>query len=297
MLNKRVRADLMLLLAAIIWGTAFIAQKYGNDAMPPLLFVGVRFLIAAVLMAPFAYRETRKAPPLIKSNYRMSVIIGLLLFTGCALQQIGLVSTTATNAGFLTSLYVVFVPFVAWLLSRTPLSPIIMIASGLSVAGAWLLSGFGAAQPFSHGDLIIIIADIAWAAHIVVAGKSNTSSTRPYFISCIQYAITGLLALTFGLIFEPFSWSGVKTALPALLYAGGISSAIAFTLQIHALRHTPAAEGSLIMSLEGVFAAIAGVVLLNEWLTPTATLGCALILLGIVLVEIIPLWKTKKKLG
>jgi drug/metabolite transporter (DMT)-like permease len=158
----------------------------------------------------------------------------------------------------------------------------------VSVIGAWLLTDDGSARHWSFGDLLVVLADFAWALAITLIGDFLQRTHRPFFLSFVQYGITAVLALGVGLIFEPVSTSGIGIAMPSILYAGLLSGGVAFTLSVIAQKYTPPAEASLIMCLESVFAALAGAVMLHERLTFIAGVGCALILLGVVLVEVGP---------
>jgi len=286
---NRLRADLLLLLTAFIWGTAFVAQKYANGSMPPITFVGARFFLSALALMPLALYEARRTKtPLSRKDWLQAAIIGLCLFAGSCLQQVGLVTTSATNAGFLTALYVVIVPFMVWLLTRQRPRLLVLAACAISLAGAWLLADNGQAKHLVLGDVLVVVSDLAWALAITMIGIFMQRSHRAFFLSFVQYTITAVLALAAGFIFERVSLAGVAPALPAILYAGLLSGAVAYTLGSIAQRHTPAAEAALIMCLESVFAAIAGAVMLHERLTPLATVGCGLILLGVVVVEVGP---------
>jgi len=283
---NRFRADLLLLLAAFIWGTAFVVQKNANQSMGPVLFVGLRFLLSTLALLPLMHYEARRgAAPLSRLDWIQAVLIGLCLFAGASLQQVGLVTTTATNGGFLTALYVVFVPFMLWSMTRQRPRTLVVAACLVSVGGAWLLADNGQAKHWVVGDLLVLLADLAWALAIVLIGVFLQRTHRPFFLSFVQYSVTAALGLAVGLGFGPVSLPGIVTALPAILYAGLLSGALAFTVQIIAQRHTPPAEAALIMSLESVFAALAGAWLLAERLTPLGVAGSALILLGVVLVE------------
>lgn len=287
---SRLRADLLLLLTAFIWGTAFVAQKYANDVMGPSTFVGVRFLISALAIFPFMWGERGGAvAPLAKQDWLTAGIIGLCLFIGAMLQQIGMLTTTATNAGFLTALYVVLVPLMVWLLTRERPKILVAVACAVSVFGAWLLAGNGVGQSWAIGDAMMIIADLAWALGIALVPMFLNKTHRPYFLSFLQFCITGILALIGGVMFETISLHAILSAWPSILYTAIISGSIAYTMQIIAQKHAPAAEAALILSLESVFAAIAGAILLHERLSLPAMLGCALILLGVVLVEVGPM--------
>lgn len=286
---NRLRADLLLLLGTLIWGTTFIAQKQANDSMGPVTFVGVRFLLSFLALAPFAMFEARQpaAARLNAGDLRLAALIGLSLFAGAGLQQMGLVSTTATNGGFLTALYVLFVPLIVWALGGVKTRAILIVACLFSVSGAWLLTVKGPLQTLNVGDALILIADIAWALQISLAPVFLKRTRRPFFLAFVQYGVTGALGLFAGLVFEPAPVD-FRPAIPAILYAGLLSGGVAFTLQILAQQFTPAPEAALIMSLEAVFAALAGALLLSEPFTPPAVLGCALILLGVALVEVGP---------
>ncbi|HEY3644766.1 MAG TPA: DMT family transporter [Gammaproteobacteria bacterium] len=286
----RLRADMMLLLTAFIWGTAFIAQKDANHSMGPISFVGLRFLLSAIVLLPLAlYESRRETAPLSRKDWLQAGLVGLCLCTGSCLQQAGLVTTSATNGGFLTALYVVIVPFMVWGLNRVRPRGLVLLACLVSVAGAWLLTDDGSARHWSFGDLLVVLADFAWALAITVIGDFLQRTHRPFFLSFAQYAVTTVLALGIGLCFEPISLPDIGSAAPAILYAGILSGGVAFTLSVIAQKYTPPAEASLIMCLESVFAALAGAVMLHERLTLTATLGCGLILLGVVMVEVGPM--------
>ena len=285
----RLRADLLLLVMALIWGTAFIAQKHANASMGPITFVGARFLLSALIVIPLALYELRgEPPPLSRCEIGLAVLVGICLCVGSILQQTALITTTATNGGFLTAIYVVMVPFTAWLLMRQPFRIPVLAAGVISVAGAWLLTAGGKLQAFAPGDILLLLSDIVWAFSITLVGVFMRRANRPFFLSLMQYSVTAVVSLAAACIFEQVTWIGVQAALPAILYAGILSGGIAFTFQIVAQRYTPPSEAALIMSLESVFAAVAGAILLGERLGPIGLAGCALILLGVVAVEIGP---------
>ena len=297
---NRLRADLLLLLTALIWGTAFIAQKDANQSMGPITFVGLRFLLSALALIPLAFYEKRRAaaagaPPFARRDWIQALIVGLCLFSGGALQQVGLVTTTATNGGFLTALYVVIVPFMVWGMSGAKPRFLVIVACVVSIAGAWLLTDDGSARHWEMGDVLLVAADFAWALAITVIADFMQRTHRPFFLSLAQYCITAVLGLGIGLIFEPVSLPGISAATLAILYAGLLSGGVAYTLGIVAQRYTPPAEASLIMCLESVFAALAGAVMLHERLTFMAGVGCGLILLGVVMVEVGPVLLRKLK--
>ena len=282
----RLRADLLLLLASVIWGTAFVVQKWANGTMEPIGFVSARFLLSAVVLAPFALYEARRAAePLTRGAMGIAVLVGGCLLAGATLQQVALVTASATSGGFLTALYVVLIPFTTWLISRDPIRPLVIAACLICVAGAWLLTDTGAARTFATGDLLLLASDVPWAFGITLVAVFQRRAARPFFLSFLQYAICGVGACILALIFETVTWDALAASLYPILYAGILSGGLGFTLQVIAQRHTPPAEAGLIMSLESVFAALAGAWLLAERLTVTTLGGCAMILAGVVMVE------------
>ena len=285
----RLRADGLLLLAAIIWGTGFVAQKESIGAIGPLFFVGARFLLSSLVLAPVACFEVKRHPIKIqRRDYGLAFLIGCCLLIAASLQQIALQTTSVTNAGFLTALYMAFVPFVGRLMSGTKLKPIVLVACAFSLMGAWLLSG-GSPGTWSRGDLLLLLSAIVWAIHINLITRFQSHTARPFFLSFFQYSVTGLTGLLMALIFEPGTGRGeLIQTWPMIAYTGLISGGIGFTLQIVAQEYTPAAEASLIMVTESVFAAIAGILFLKEKLTLTGFIGCSLIIGGVLMVELAP---------
>lgn len=297
---NRTRADALLLLVALLWGTTFVAQKLGGAGVGPLAFVAVRFIAAALFLLPFVAWEARRAASRARTvpgsralggrDWAAGALIGLCLCGASLLQQTAMGTTSATNAGFLTAVYMVLVPFVAWLLTRRRPRLLVLAAGAIALYGAWLLGGGAAAAlGWSRGDLLILLSDVIWAFHITLIGQFHGIAARPMLLSCLQCAITGLVALPAALLLQPATGADLLAALPAIAYAGIVSSGIAFTLQIVAQRHTPPAEAALIMCLESVFSALAGAVLLGESLTLRASVGAFLIMMGVVLVETSPL--------
>lgn len=288
----RLRADILLLICACIWGTAFVAQKNLAAGGWPLLFVCSRFAISAVLLAPLALWESRRvgaSVPAAPRDLGLGVAVGLCVCVAGSMQQVAMSSTSATNGGFLTAVYVAFVPFVVWAVARTPPRGIVLLACAITVGGAWLLAGNGQARNWSRGDVVILASDIIWALHITLVARFLGRLNRPFLLCFVQYAVTALgSGLAAAAVGESAGVGELREALPAILYAGIASGGVAYTLQIVAQRHTPAPEAALIMSLESVFAALAGAALLHERLSAPALAGCVLILLGAVMVELAP---------
>ncbi len=284
----RLRADLLLLLTAMIWGSAFVAQKIGNGAIGPFLFVGGRFFLSALLLVPLAWREARTGEHILKRrDWLLGLAIGVALLSGSTIQQVALNSTSVTNAGFLTALYIAFVPFVGWVVVRTRVRPMVLAAVAVSLLGAWLLADEGAA-PLTRGDFLVVGSAVLYALHIVLVSIFLKQTNRPFFLCLLQYSMTAMFGTAAGFAVEPVNLEELRGALPTILYAGILSGGLGYTFQIVAQRHTPATEAALIMSMESVFAALAAAILLGERLTVLAAVGCGLVLLGVIMVEIGP---------
>lgn len=282
----RLKADLTLLLVSIIWGSAFVAQRVAGQLGSVYLFNGARYLLAALVVVPFAVRSLRgvkkdnPSSAMPREQYKWMFVAGFILFVGSALQQVGLVYTTAGNAGFITSLYVVLVPIVLFIGWRERLHWLSIAAVGLAVGGAFLLSTGGRFE-VRAGDAIELGGALFWAFHVVVVGKFASRFDSMSF-SVGQLAVCGLLNLGAGAFLESvpaFDWLLVG----AVLYTALFSLGLCYTLQIWAQRHTPPADAALILSLESVFAVISGWFLLNELLAPIQIAGCVLIFVAVLL--------------
>lgn len=287
----RLRADALLLLAATIWGTAFVAQKDAHAAQWPALFTSIRFGLTGLLLLPLALREAARASPEQHTSGHeriLAVLVGLALCAAGTIQQVAITTSSATHGGFLTAIYVVFVPFVAWLLNGIAPRAIVLWACAVALGGAWLLAGAGSLAAWSRGDQLLLLADVFWALQITLIGKFQGRVNRPFLLCVTQFAITSVGAGIAALFGAHPPWHDIELAIPAILYTGIISGGVAYTAQIVAQRYTPPAEAALIMSLESVMATIAGAVMLGERLTVIATVGCALILCSAVMCEVVP---------
>jgi drug/metabolite transporter (DMT)-like permease len=293
--TSRLGADAMLLATAAVWGVTFVVQK-DTGGLPPLAFVAARFAVSALAVAPLAFLEDRRARWAVTPRaHRLAVVIGILLFLGASLQQAGLATTSATNAGFLTACYAVLTPYVVWALTRSRPRAIVLVAGVVSLVGAWLLAtGGGPAHPPTVGDGLALLADLAWAALIALTPIYLVKTERPLTLAASQYAVCSALAAVASVLFETASPATFLTAAPAVLFAGLVSGALGYTLQIVAQRYTPPAEAALILSLESVFAALAGAFVLGERLTIAGAIGCGLILVGAVAAEIAPALARRK---
>jgi drug/metabolite transporter (DMT)-like permease len=275
----RLKADLTLLLVSIIWGSAFVAQRVAGQMNSVYLFNGARYLLAALVVLPFV-GQIGNLTYMPREQFKWMFLAGFILFIGSALQQVGVVYTTAGNAGFITALYVVLVPIVLFIGWRERLHWLALAAVGMAVGGAYLLSTGGRFE-VRAGDALELVSALFWAFHVVILGKFASRFESKSF-SVGQLVVCGLLNLLVGLFVEKsLPLDGSLAA--AIAYTAFFSLGLCYTLQIWAQRHTPPADAALILSLESVFAVLAGWLLLDEVLAPIQIVGCALIFAAVIL--------------
>jgi len=280
----RLKADLALLTTSLIWGSAFVAQRLAALQVGVFLFNGLRFLLAALVLFPFAWWARRSKPTAAYSRKEYLVgtaAAGLLLFGGSALQQAGLVFTTASNAGFITGLYVVFIPIFMAVLWRQRQPPAIWGAAGMAALGLYLLSTGGAIR-FNPGDLLVLASAVFWAFHVILIGFL-VQRLDVLHLAVGQYLVCGLLNMLCGLLFEPWTAMPVAGAWWAVIYTGVVSVGLGYTLQVIGQRQAPPADAAILLSMEAVFAALFGWWLLGEQLNPVQLLGCGIMLAGMLL--------------
>ena len=289
---SRTSANLLLLLAAFIWGSAFVAQSIGMKTLPPLAFTGIRFLFGALLIVPFANREIKtlftkgqESVHFLKSL----LLLGLILAGGATLQQAGLVTTSVTNAGFLTALYVPLVPIFSFFLFKESPPTMVWPISFLCLLGSWLLVGDLSSLSFSFGDTMVLLGTVFWTLHILFLSRVLKLRQSPFLIASGQFFVCGVFSLTLSFIFESFSLSDIWQGILPLLYAGFFSVALAYTLQVLAQAHTQAFDAAIIFSSETLFAAFFGYALLGDRLNAWQMTGCALIFGGMIAIQLLPL--------
>ncbi|MCF8479653.1 MAG: DMT family transporter [Rhodospirillum sp.] len=299
----RLRASLLLLLVAFIWGSAFVAQKTAFDsasggedalvAIAPLgvmTFTGIRFLLGALVVLPFMVWERHRPGeggegPRDPWRY---LGIGGVLFTASLTQQIGILGTSVTNAGFLTAIYVPLVPVMALVFFGRTVPWVIWPGALGCLGGAWLLTG-GQAEGFSAlstGDLWVLSGTLFWAAHVTVVGIVVGRARRPLSLAFGQFVACGILGLGGAALFESIRWESLMASAPEIAYAGFLSAGVAFTLQVVAQKDLHPAAVAIILSTEMVFAALAGAVALGESMSGTQVAGATLILGSILAVEV-----------
>lgn len=266
------RSELILLGITAIWGFTFPAMKVSLDYLPPILFLAYRFGIASLLMlALFRSRVLRR------ETLREGFILGLTLFFGHGFQIVGLKYTTASNSAFITSLYVVFTPFIAYFLLREGLRPRDIISLTIALVGLYLISG--ASLNFNYGDLLTVFCALSFAFQIVLIQKFGEKD----YISLAFWQIfwNFVLSLTFALLFEPFVLPRDPHPWLGILYTSLFATVIAFTLQVKHQRNTKAHKAALIYSAEPIFGHIAAFLTIGEVLSLKGYLGAALIMASI----------------
>ena len=292
---SRPVAALLLLICTMLWGMAFIAQKSAMDSMGPLTFSGLRYLIGGLAVLPLALLERRKRPqPLGARHWWLIVAVSLVFFLGSTLQQFGLITTTVTNAGFLTGLYVFFVPVLGFLIFRTRPHPIIFACVPMALIGIYFLNG-GGFDSFNAGDGIMVVGAVFWGLHVILLGQAARVTGLPIFVSAISFLIAGSLAVGLALVFEQPNLAAIQSGWLELAYTGILSTAVAFTFQAIGQQYVPPANAAIILSAESLFAAIGGALILGERLPPIGYAGAVLIFAAILAVEALPpLWERRR---
>jgi drug/metabolite transporter (DMT)-like permease len=283
MKNELIKADVMLLFAALIWGIAFVAQRVGMAHIGPFTFNGIRFILGILSLMPIIYYNTRKRnslsvnaeKPLTPKLIGWGIVVGVCLFAGASLQQIGLVYTTAGKAGFITGLYVVFVPILGLFLGHRP-DVGTWIGTVLAAIGLYMLSVTDSLT-IALGDLLVLISSFFWSCHVLMIAWL-TRRFSPLHITLVQFLTCAALSLLTAVFLEPFTIEGIQQATIPLLYGGFISVGIAYTLQVIGQKYSPPAHAAILLSLESFFAAVSGWIILGETLSLRAILGCTLMM-------------------
>lgn len=285
----RPLATLLLLITTMLWGLAFTAQKSGMAEIGPLTFAATRYCLGTLVILPLVFWELRRhRVHLTRRDWGLTVILCLAFFGGVYLQQAGLVTTTVTNGGFLTSLYVLFVPLIALAWFRHGPHPIVWVSMPIAVIGVYLLNG-GHLDRFNFGDVMVIASAVCWAVQVLLIGMLARSTGLPITLSVLCFAATAVLSGIGSLAFEAPTLAGIGTSWVELLYAGVLATAVAFTLQAVAQQYVPAANAAIILSAESLFAALGGALVLGERLPAVGYVGAALIFCAIILVESVPI--------
>ena len=282
-------------LCTFIWGTTFIAQDTGMDKIGPLTFNATRFFIGFLSIIPFALLyEKKKISNEIKNNkklfYKLLFWVGLFLFLGTYVQQAALLYTDVANAAFFTIFYVPMVPIILFLFYAKSLHWSIWPSVLFCVLGVYLLSDFSNAT-VRLGDSLVILCAFFWSLHIIFIGNFIKNFDLPLFFGALQALVVAFFSFLFAVSFETITIANILNEYLSIIYAGVLSGGIAFTLQIYAQKNISAAPAAIIFSLEAVFAAVAAWIILDQILGLNNIIGCLLILAGVILSQIAPIYK------
>ncbi|MBU1003684.1 MAG: DMT family transporter [Proteobacteria bacterium] len=293
---RAIKANIFLLITAIVWGTGFVAQRSGMDYVGPMIFNAVRFAIGALSLVPLVIWSSRRGPTLPPGEaasrgfaLRGAMIAGTILFLGVALQQIGLVHTTAAKGGFITGLYVVFVPFLGLLIGQRPgLGG--ALGAAVAAAGLYLLS-VTADFSLAPGDSWVLVSAVFWAVHVLTLGWLSPK------MDCIklafgQFAFCSLLHFIAAFLTEEVTIASLQAGWFPIVYGGIMPVGVAYTLQVVAQKDAAPTHAAVILSLEAVFAALGGWLILGESMSGRGLFGCALMLCGMLVAQ---LWPTKQR--
>jgi drug/metabolite transporter (DMT)-like permease len=280
------------LITTFIWGTAFIAQDTGMDNIGPLTFNAARFFVGFFTILPFALIfERKKIFTEIQLNrkkfFKYLFIMGISLFLGTSLQQAALQYTNVANAAFFTVFYVPLVPILLFFIYSQKVHWSIWPSIGLCIYGVYLLSNFSDSE-IMKGDALVILCSIFWALHIIFAGKFMETFDIPIFYAALQGLLVATLSVISSYIFEDIIISNILLESYSIIYAGVLSGGIAFTLQMFAQKNIEEAPAAIIYSLEGVFAAIAAWIILEQILNINNIVGCFLILIAVIFSQLAP---------
>ncbi|MDD5709012.1 MAG: DMT family transporter [Candidatus Marinimicrobia bacterium] len=286
MIAKMTRTNIMLLSAALLWGLGFVAQRDGMSYVGPFTYSAFRFGIGLIALLPvylLTRRQEKKIPAGRKTVLRAGLLVGLFLFLAVSAQQIGLMTSTAAKAGFITSLYMILVPvFGLFLGQRTTM--MVWVSIALALCGVYLMAVTGNFR-ILPGDLWVLLCAVLWAVHFLFIAHYS-SRVGPIRLSMMQFLLCAILSALTAFFTESLSLSALTAALPSLLYGGIGAVGIAYTLHVVALRDANPAYASLILSMESVFAALGGWLILSEGMSTRQLIGAALILFAVLLTQL-----------
>ncbi|MDJ0623072.1 MAG: DMT family transporter [Desulfocapsaceae bacterium] len=289
----RLQANLLLVLTAFIWGSTFVVQQVSTGGLGAIMFTSARFFMGFLVVLPLAYvqyRRIQRSLNIITPKYWLGMVLtGLALFTAAVLQQVGIFHTTVANAGFLTALYVPLVPFIAFFVLKIKVHWSAWPSSIGCLIGTYIMSG-AQTLSLSSGDLWVIASALFWGIHVLMVGAMATRTQAPLVVAAVQFMVCSVAGLTVGIFVEQPTLADFNGAYFGIFYAGILSVGIAFTLQVVAQRFSAAPDAAIILSSETVFAALSGLIFLGQGLSINQLIGASLILLGILMVQLVPLY-------
>jgi drug/metabolite transporter (DMT)-like permease len=298
---NRFRADLILLLVALIWGSAFVVQRMATQYFEPFTFNGFRFLLGGLILFPFSNMNPLKRShrshagknpdaekailPLVLDRKSWSFLLlgGALLFGASGFQQAGLETTTAGNAGFITSLYIVLVPIILVIFWREKIHWLSWLGAGIAIIGSLLLSTGGSLH-LTFGDGLEMVGALFWAGQMILVSRAVKHMDVMTF--CVgQYLTASVLNLIVSIVMQP-PLGGLASGWWTIVYIGLVSTAVGYTLQVVGQKYAPPTDATILLSMEAVFAVLSGFLFLGETLQLVQLLGCGLILIAVVVTQL-----------
>ena len=295
-INKKVLGNILLILTAFIWGTAFVGQRQGMEHMGPITFNACRMALAALTIGTVSFvlrkRDAQKQQDMSDQSgreYRKNTVIGgiccgFFLTIAALFQQMGMVYTTAGKGGFITAMYILLVPVINWILFKRKSRPLVWIAVLMGIAGIYLLC-VTEGLTLEKGDALVMVCPFFFAGHILCCDYF-VQRANPVELSAIQFFTVTVLSTIMAFIVENPTWQQVTAAIVPIVWLGGLSGGIGYTFQIIAQQYTDPTVASLLMSLEAVFAVLAGTVLLGERMSARELFGAAIMFAAIILAQI-----------
>jgi len=294
-MSKQLRGSIMLFITALIWGSAFVAQSAGMDYVGPLTYNGVRMVIGGLVLIPvipFLRKLSNKGNPIDKQRQKMinkesikaGLVCGIFLCLASTIQQIGISYTTVGKAGFITALYIVIVPIMGIFIGKK-IPKIIWLCVVIAVVGFYMLC-IKEDFTISSGDLIMLLCAVLFSLQIMAVDHYIVKDVDGVLISCVQFLTTGIICCIGMFIFETPTFESILSAKWTILYAGVLSSGVAYTLQILGQRDTEPTVATLIMSLESVFAALFGWLILKQGFSAKEFVGCVFVFAAVILAQI-----------
>ncbi len=296
---KKTISFTCLIICTLIWGTTFVAQDTGMDNIGPFTFNSTRFFVAFLAVSPFVFLfEKKKIITQIKNNInqftKLMIPVGVFLFLGTVFQQVSLLYTNVANSAFFTIFYVPMVPIIIYFIFSEKLHWSIWPSAVVCVVGGYFLSNMSDAA-IRFGDGLVLIGALFWALHIIYIGKLVKKFDLPFFIALFQNLLVAILSFLLVIVFEEIDFSKIRLETFEILFAGILSGGAAFVLQLFGQRNIPPAPAAIVMSLEGVFAAIAAWIILSQILDFNNIIGCTLILGGVLLSQLVPIYEKNYK--
>ncbi len=290
-MSLRARSIVLLFLTAIIWGFAFVAQRIGGDILGAFYFNGIRYAVGAVSLIPviMIFEKERKNPEKLKYTIKWGIVVGLILFIASSLQQFGInITQSAGKSGFITGLYTVLVPLIGFVFFKYKTNLFTWVGAALAVVGLFLLSFTSGVSPVGIGDIVLLIGSVFWAMHIIVIDKVGSGASSIKF-SMTQFLTSSVCCMLFALLTkETITFEAVRLAGTSILYAGIMSSGVAYTFQVIGQKHVEPSLAAIICSSEALFSAVGGALILGESMTMRSYIGCALMFAGIIVSQLKP---------